>query len=124
MSPGAQPRPFTLDCMHVIYLRTNPKADDNLWCVRCRKYEPLLLSATSGHAEIYDPDGEFVAYRYGKYLVGKCLSPRCQYESRSVTSYNNLQNAMHSHYMRKHTKWGAIEIMKVDRLPPNSPPPF
>jgi hypothetical protein len=120
------PRPYTLDCMHVIYLKQTPRPSDSLYCSRCQKYEPLLLTATSGYSEIYDPSGEFVATRQGKYIVGICLYSRCvpPYQSKSTTSYNNLQTQMHTHYMRSHTKWGAIEIKKVDRLPPNSPPPF
>ena len=118
-----KPKPYTLDCMHVVYYRIPPNVTDELWCTICSKYEPLLLASTSIHSEIFDPDDDFMAQKIGKKFQGTCLYPGCGEKRNAYANYDSLKKAMHEHYIRSHTKW-KVEITVSERLPPGSPPPF
>ncbi|HEY6019267.1 MAG TPA: hypothetical protein VIY48_05000 [Candidatus Paceibacterota bacterium] len=121
------PKSYQLDCGHVLWFRIPPNRDDQLWCAKCGKYEHLLAHATQAGV-IFDVSGEFKAERKGKKLLGYCLHKDCDPEEVVEIShssyYHNLQKKMHSHYMRRHTKWTIKTMEKTAKLPPNSPPPF
>lgn len=124
------PRRYTLDCMHVLWLRPPPRKDDSyLWCSKCGCYQPLLLSAVSTHGVLYDSDGEFWSERVGAQFRGGCLyigrdNRVCEFTHETAYSWDALRNKLHAHYMRDHTRFGTLEIVLTDHPPKNSQPDF
>jgi len=121
--PLPKAKPYTLDCQHVVWLRHPPVLTDSLWCIRCRRYEPLFMVHARDGGEWYSPNGEYKASRIRKRFHGECLFQGCTYQYDAYSNFNALDKEMHSHYMRSHTKW-TVQIKKAARLPPESQPPF
>lgn len=119
-----------LECAHTLWFETPPRQGERIYCFKCQDYK--IVGEPGENAETLHADYMWASRPIGvAQHKGVCRVKGCKakngkpYERRGT--FEKLQAAMQVHHITEHTNSTLLkprETKIVEKLPPNSSPPF
>lgn len=120
------PKPFELECGHVVRFRMAPQIGDPVLCTKCGDYR-LVGPVAVTVQKTYHLNGWITLPVKGGKIRSECTNNGCTYRM-THRSFWRLRDDFEIHYLLEHANsslnWTRTEIPTPKRLPRDAPAPF